>query len=170
MKRTLAIIALLVVPVFGPGMIPAVVVLVCAYTAYTGPRKDIVPMLTGVLLGIELLYGADIGVLSFAYLTSAFFLIVLERFFSLIPWSIQRGWDPLDAFRTFIVTLCLLMVSRVGGIVLGHVLYGYGEFGERLLELFHGADVLPTLIMIGIVMVVLRRINEPFRRQITFGT
>lgn len=170
MKRMLGIIALLCLPVLGSGALLIVVASVSALTAYQGLRAGIVYGMVAVLVGIELLYGIDIGVLSLSYLTAVLVVTLMRRFIALPAWASQRGWRPLDALQAAVLAYALFWMLQAGSIFVEHFVYGYGQTSQRLLMMAGAADMWWALAVIVVVLVILRRIDEPFRQRINFGT
>jgi hypothetical protein len=170
MKRILGICVLLCTPLLGHGALYVVLAFLCARTVYQGLRAGIVYGTVAVLAGIELLYGLDVGVLSLAYLTATLLVTALRRFIALPPWTAQRGWRLLDAFQAVMMAYLFYWMARISGILVGYIVYGYDQPYRRFLLLVHGTDVGWAFLIIVVTLVLLRRIDEPFRRRIIFGT
>lgn len=143
--------------------------LAATLTAYDGIRSSTVYALLTALVCLELVFGYDVGILGLSYLVAVLALMPVQRVIALTPWGVARGWHISDALRTLCVTygLCLLMLlSEVG---IGAVLYGYAHPALRLSIVLVPIDMLWTALGIAATLVVLRRIDEPFRRRISFG-
>lgn len=170
MKRILGICALLGLPLLGPGALLITLALICAFTVYQGLRAGIVYGMLVVLVGIELLYGFDVGVLSLAYLTVVLILTAFRRFITLPAWVSQRGWRLFDGLQAILTAYLLFWMARISGILVGYVVYGYDQPYRRFLLTVHISDAGWALLIIAAALVMFRRIDEPFRRRIIFGT
>lgn len=170
MNRILGIIALFCVPILGPGALLAISVAACVSAAYTGAHIRVIALFFTVLLSIEIFYGFDVGILSIAYLVAILFLTALRRFIALPAWETQRGWRIVDALRTFILAYALFWIMQASGICLGHVLYGYDQTISRLFLMAGSSEMRWALGGIIVVGILLRRMDEPFRHRILFGT
>lgn len=170
MKRVLGIIACMCVPVLGPGALLVMVASVSALTAYHGLRTRSVYTVVAILVGIELVYGFDVGVLSLAYLTAVMVLVALRRFVALPAWAARRGWRLADVLQATVLAYALFWMIQTGGILIEHFIYGYGQTFQRFLMMARASDMRWALAVIVIALVILRRIDEPFRHAIYFGT
>lgn len=161
---------MLLTPIIGPGWVGIIVAAVAVMTAYVGLRGTTVYGMLAVLLGVELIYGLDVGVLSLSYITAVLLLAVVGRVIAISPWTSVGGWLAGDAVRVFVTACGLFAVMTASGVAIGHVLYGYADIGARLSSLFLHQTLPWMPVVIAVMLIVLRRIDEPFRRRIIFGT
>ena len=170
MKRAIGIMCLLILPAFGPGALSLMIAVVSAITAYQGFRANMVYGMVAIFLGVELLYGFDIGTLSLSYLTAALIITVVRRFVTIPAWAARRGWRPLDGVQAVIVAYALFWMVQMGNLLIEHFVYGYGQLSQRFLLMASGSGMQWALVVIVGMLIVLRRIDEPFRHPIHFGT
>lgn len=170
MSRFAIIGLMLMAPLVGPGFLYIVLAIAASLTAYEGPRRNAVYSMFVALLFIELLYGLDVGVLSLSYLVAISLLLLMRRVVVVVPWSASDGWHAFDALRSLGVACGLLAVMVLSGVVVGHFLYGYTDMRIHLQSLFVSQGVAYMPIVMAAMLVILRRIDEPFRRRILFGT
>lgn len=163
------IILILIVPLAGPGSLALVLAAAAAVTAYEGLDAHTVYSLTATIVGVELLYGLDIGVLSLSYVIAVFVFMLLRRVISIPPWIASRGWRPGDALRVLAVACVMYAIMASCGVIVGHTLYGYADVRARLETVFLARNMFWIPIALAAILIVLRRADEPFRRHITFG-
>lgn len=148
---------LLALPLAGPGALFVVLAVIAAVTAYHGPRSNVVYGCTAILLAIELLYGLDLGILSLAYLITAFLVLAFQRVVALTPWRSFDGWRWSDALRTAGGAVGIFIVAA-----------GVSLRGNWLALWPRDAAWIAGAIVVSLV--ILRRRDVPFRRTIRFGT
>lgn len=152
----------------GPGASWLLVVLAAIVLAYDGPTDAAVYGMLALLVGVELIYGIPLGVLSIAYAAAVACFVLAGRFVSLAAWASLDGWRVGDILRTLICGLILFCIMAVVGVAVGAVFYGSGAFMLRLQMLPLPPPVWLVAVGIG-VLVILRRADEPFRRPVIFG-
>jgi hypothetical protein len=118
MWRIISILAILALPLAGPGMPAVVAMIACARTAYIGPRTSVVYDMFGALLGVELIYGIPLGTVSLAYLTAAIALVILQRFLVLSPWPLGGQWHMMDGVRIVCISVGLYGAMWCSGVVI----------------------------------------------------
>ncbi len=116
--RIMSILAVIVLPIAGSGMLTVVIIIACARTAYMGTRASVVYDMFGALLCVELIYGVPLGTISFAYLAAAMILGILQRFLVLPPWPSGERGTVGDAVRVTLIALGLLVLVESIGRVL----------------------------------------------------
>lgn len=167
----IALIALILVsPLAGPGSFVVVLATVAALTAYEGLRPGTVYGILAALFCVELVYGLDVGILSLSYMAAVSVLSLVRRVMTVAPWSSVNGWNASDALRVLLVACGLFVVMASFGVIVGHFLYGYEDVRARLQMMFLTKSMAWTPIVIAVILIILRRIDEPFRRRITFST
>lgn len=164
------IFIMLVAPVAGPGWVVFVLATVAAVTSYRGPHRHTVYGLLAVLFGIELIYGFDVGVLSLSYMLAVLVFVLVQRVITIASWPSVSGWHATDALRAFFVACGLYAVMASGGVTIGHYVYGYTHGATRLQIMFASQNIAWAAIAIALILVILRRADEPFHRRISFGT
>lgn len=143
--------------------------IVAAITVYEGARAPVVYSMLAIVLAVELIYGADIGVSSLGYLGAVALFSLARRFVSIPAWAAQEGWHIVDAFRASLCGVLLYLVNIVLSIVIGNILFGYGNILLRIQGLSDVHEIVIPLILCSGTFVVVRRMAMPFRREILFG-
>ncbi|MEK9209056.1 MAG: hypothetical protein AAB910_03200 [Patescibacteria group bacterium] len=163
------IFLMLIAPVAGPGWAVFVIAAVATVTSYRGLHRHTVYGLLAVLFGIELIYGLDVGVLSLSYLAAVLVLALVRRLIVIPLWISAGGWHASDALRAFSVACGICAVMASGGVMAAHLLYGYPDSVARLQNMFVPQNIAWAAIAVALILVILRRADEPFRRHISFG-
>jgi hypothetical protein len=159
-----------VAPVFGAGAVAFIFVLISSLFAYDGPNRHTVYGVLGVLIGIELLFGMDVGVLSVSYSITVLLFMLAGRFITIPAWSAVSGWDIADAVRALVVAGVFYTCISLCAVIVGTMLYGYTDMALRMRSVIGTPSVWFVASGIVITLIVLRRIDHPFRRRILFGT
>lgn len=170
MSRFMLIGLMLAAPIAGPGALLVVSAIAASLTAYEGLRSGTVYGMLATLFAVEVLYGLDVGVLSLAYMTAVLLLSLVRRVMTVAPWVSADGWHASDALRAFFVACGIFAVMASSGVMVGHFLYGYTDSVARLQSMFVPYNIAWAGIAIALVLIILRRADEPFRRRITFST
>ncbi len=168
-SRVLIVVVMLIAPLAGPGSLAITIVTAGTLTAYEGLHRIMVYGMFAVLFCVELLYGLDVGVLSLSYLAAVLVLALVRRVVTIAPWTASGGWHVSDGLRVLIVACGMYACMTASSIIIGSALYGYDEVLARLRIMFFSQSIAWIPIASGIVLVLLRRIDEPFRRRIVFG-
>ena len=155
-------------PAFGVSIAPAVAT---AFLANDGVRGAIVPWLTILLAGMELVWGIDFGTLSLAFLVTVLVVRAADHRLALTPLVRESTWRIVPVVRAvFIAIMATILMKGLSILVeawvyhrgallalavsayapFGHVLAGIGLVTLIAVVLLHGGDV-------------------PFRRRISFG-
>jgi len=138
--------------------------------AYEGIERGEIIGFFAVLVGTELIYGIDVGILSLAFLYTVIVGSGIRRWFAVQPLAREHGWPPGALARSVIVATALSGVMSFFSISIGVLMYRYGSFAMRLqMTVGRPASWILMLALATLGVLVLRRIDVPFRRQITFG-
>ena len=167
--RALLGTVVIVAGVMVPTGIPLIPALLGAQLAYDGSDRRVLAWTTGFLVMLELFFALDLGVLSLAYLATAAALSVLGRLVSLTPWTASDGWDVQDYLRTVVVA-CIGAAMVTTASTLVETLYGYGILVPRLATHLTAHAVGWLVPLCGLALLVMRRLDMPFKRRIRFGT
>jgi hypothetical protein len=168
MIRLLFIGIVLIIGNVVPGAVLIVPVLMGSLLAYAGTERHVLWWGTLLLLATEAAFGADLGIFSLAFLGVALMLRAVSRFVAFTPWAAQEGWAPTDGIRAM-ATASTLAVLMIGGAVLVGAVYGHGAIGMRLASELAPSRLIVVPPLCVLVLVILRRMDIPFRKPIRFG-
>src|SRR5512135_3392318 len=114
MSRLFLMALVIIAPVFGSGATPFTYAVVASLLAYDGLNRHTVYGLLGVLVGAELLYGMDVGVVSVSYAATILLCMLAGRVITIPVWSAVSGWHIMDAVKSFIVAAVYYAILTVG--------------------------------------------------------
>jgi len=167
--RWLVTACAVVLPPVAPSLAPLTAAVLGARLAYDGPRsRGIVPVAL-LLLGMEVMTGTDIGIVTLPYLAAALLAAAAVRVVSFPALAAADGWDFRAGTRSLLAA-CMLAATITAGAVLVGGLYGYGAVGARLEVVFAPEAVQGMVGACAALLLTLRRIDIPFRRPLTFPT
>lgn len=176
MRRLIRIVLALLLfgtPLIGDRItLPIFAIAVAAVAAHDGLTSRTVSLSVAYLILVELSWGIDFGTLSLAYLTSVLILRSLEDFLSVVPLGRFRDWPPGALIRAGIAAS--VMTWLMTGLSVGIEAVAYSPSGVGVLLAHAFQPILPTLFWTGLascaILILLHRIEMPFRRIILFGT
>lgn len=149
---------------------PMQVLILGVILAYGGADDILIAYWVLLALGVELLYGMDIGLLSLAFALTVSIFLLLGRWISLKPLSRERGWSPSSFLRTLVVSMIALNVILFMSVLVGTIFHGHTSFASRIsLEMGSVSVFSLEIFFTIIVLTLLRWADEPLRRHITFG-
>jgi hypothetical protein len=160
---------LCLVPLLGPGTLVGVISIAAVLISYDGLTRQTVYGVTTALVVSEMIFGADVGVLSGAFLATVLLLQLTGRFVTVPAWALSSGWSVFDGVRALTVAwgtaLCMIAIA----VLIGATVYG-NEHGAMRFTV----SMLPRVLWIaatlsGGILILLRRLDVPFRRRISFG-
>lgn len=154
---------------FGSSNVPWIVAAVVAATMYYQFHSHIVYGAIAFLVVADLIAGSDVGVLPIAYMVVVGCAMAIRHFIAFPDWSVRGGWRAVDIIQSSVVALLLTMMTEVLSVFIGNVMFSYGETAARVAVLFRVVGVAEVLLVCVFVLIILRRIEMPFRRAITFG-
>ena len=157
-------------PLCGSGSVNFMLIIVSAVCAYDGLHGATVYGIMGALIVTELIYGMDVGVISVAYMIAVLLIASLSRIVTIAPTSSELGWHVVAGARSFIIACGFFVTTSILSVLLGGALYGYEDVALRLRGLADPRSIVLAVCGLLLTLVVLRRIDEPFRRRILFGT
>lgn len=136
---------------------------------YWGARTPVVYTIVLLLVGVEVLYGGDVGSVSGAFVVTVAVLALLRRVISIQPWAAREGWGIGDLLRTvalsWVCSLCVVALS----LLVGDMLFGYDRLWIRVQSMWNAPLLRTTFVVCVVSSVMLRRMTVPFRRAILFG-
>lgn len=124
--------------------------------------------LAALLVVGEASFGWDLGMLSLPTLAVAAGIGSASHVFTMAPWAGQEGWRPGDMVRSFVIA-CACAASLVALSVLVGAMYGHSALAARLASLFEPRSIWPIAPLCAVFLIVLRRMDIPFRKPIRFG-
>jgi hypothetical protein len=167
--RVLIFLLAVIVPLLFPISVPVLFVVTGALLAYDGPNRTLVPSVTAVLMSMELIGGWDLGMMSLPWCMAVALWIIAGRVMNISPWSQRDGWNVVDVIVTACSAAVIAGIMTIGSVVVAAEIYGFGMVFGRLISVLS----LPNIGFIAAVslatVIVLRRIDVPFRRTIHFG-
>ncbi len=159
----------LAVPAFGA--YGYTVLVACFAVQYVYESMSALKLITMCVLavGIELLYGYPAGILSIATLATATLYAIASRFILMTPWAPQRGWHLGDAVRACMQACIWYAVFVANSVAVLILVYHDGVFMRSLMTILTtSSGVALATIVVGLI--IMRRIDVPFRPRIQFGT
>lgn len=136
--------------------------------ALDGPRQTF-PILIGLSLCAEIAAGLDIGTLSLPAAIGALAVLGGTRFLMLAPWPTHERWQIASVFRAWLVAFGSgVLLSFVAALV--YATMHDISFAEGVPAVFHAHNLLSILFVSGGALLILRRIDVPFRYHTPFGS
>ena len=167
--RAVGILILCLLPLADAEGMLWLIAAVAAMTVYEGARAPIVYSMLAMILAVELIYGADVGVSSLGYISAVGLYSMARRFISIPAWATQDGWHVADALRASLFGLLFYLVTVIASTVIGNILFAYGNVLLRLQSLVDVHAIVVPFCICSATMIVMRRMAMPFRREILFG-
>lgn len=168
-----AVLALLIMmtPLVDRPMVPVLAAALGTLLAYDGLAARQVGWSLALVAATEAVYGMNLGVLSLAYVLTAFVLAGARRFVAFTPLVRDRDWDPVSVVRAILLGLVLAFVLSAWSLAVMRIFYGHGGLAVRFLAAYAHpvSTVLMTGAVVSVLTLLLHRIDVPFRRPITFG-
>jgi hypothetical protein len=138
-----------------------------AVIAVDGPWRSFVPLLV-LLVAAELVGGLGIGALSLPFAVTVLVIAGGSTFLMLGPWPIAERWHIGPAVRAWCVAVASGILMAVAAAAVSTFLYGYGI--ETVAAVIDSMILVRILIVTAIALMILRRIDMPFRFPVLFGT
>lgn len=171
MARGILALGVFLTPILNSSVSGMVVVISCGVLlAYDGLTTERIMGSFIFLLGMELVWGIDLGTWSLAYLIAALALLLTSRFITFMPRSYHEQW-LWSLFARVVISGFFLSVL-IGFV---SVLISAGYAGEPLsvvvqiwaTHLIHQIPIMIVLVVVAVA--ILQRIDAPFHRRIEFG-
>lgn len=139
---------------------PLIAIMLGVLLAYDGLESRVVFWTFVLLMAAELSWGIGLGIVSLAYLAAALVLRMAQRFVALTPLCRERSWALMPLVRSTLTAVALAGIMVVGSAAVRSGIYRQG-----------GTVPLTALNALGspILIILLYRIDVPFRRRISFG-
>ena len=137
-----------------------------AVIAADGPWRSFLPILVLVLF-TELIGGLGIGALSLPFAVTVLVLAGGGRFLMLGPWPTAERWQIGPAVRAWCVAVASGMLMAVISAFVSTLLHGYGI--EVVASVLNSTIIVRMVAVTVVALVVLRRIDIPFRFPVSFG-
>ncbi|HXK36878.1 MAG TPA: hypothetical protein VJ553_04835 [Candidatus Paceibacterota bacterium] len=139
-----------------------------AITAIDGPWRSFMVLLVFAFV-IELIGGLGIGARSLPFAITALLIAGGGRFLTLGPWANADRWSPAPAIRTWCVaSIAGIMMSSVAGLFV--VLFNGYSIRSVSAAIVDPRIAVAIAIVAGVALVLLRRIDVPFRTRTPFGS
>jgi hypothetical protein len=160
-------------PIIGDRIgLPLFAVSMGALLAYDGvtARSLTWPLL--MLIGVECVWGIDLGTLSLAYATTLLCLAFAESVVAFVPFSRVTDWAPLMIIRGGITAAILAWLMSFFSVLIQAWVYGHGSLGILISAAYRPwASHLALIALLSAgALIVLHRIRIPFRRRVVFNT
>lgn len=168
MRIFLAVLAFSI-PIFIPGLLPLIPIMVCSVLVYDGFSSIFFWRVFLLALLFELMWGIPLGSYMIAFTITALLYRVLQKSIAITPWAAADGWSMSDFAKHILIGTILSwgMTSMI--LLVPIVWYAYGNLALRFTLLTHTAFWWYTPLYIGVLLILLRRIQMPFRRRLEFG-
>jgi hypothetical protein len=147
-----------------------VIIAVASALAYEGHGRLFFPRSLSFIVLIELFWAFDLGVISLPYTVAAASMTLTERFISISPLSHQEGWRLIDILRSWIFAVAISWMVILGSSVVESIFYRRGIIFERAAASLSAGYLWIVPLGCVVALVILRRIDVPFRRHITFNS
>jgi hypothetical protein len=141
-----------------------------ALLAYEGITRPVIRWSLVLLTACELFYGMGVGILSLPFMASVILLATVGRWASITPLMRETGWSPIVLVRAALNGLILAFVMGAVQALMQSAMLGGSLLRERILaNMGTAASIGGAYIIIFCLLVILHRIDVPFRRQIMYG-
>lgn len=159
-------------PLFGDRIgLPLFAISMGALLAYDGVSSRSLTWPLILLIGVECVWGIDLGVLSLAYVATVLCLALAESVVAFVPYSRATDWSPVMMLRGWIAATFLSWLMSFFSILIHAWIYHQGSVGALTSATYYPwmSRLLTVALVSGGVLVILHRIRIPFRRRVVFN-
>jgi hypothetical protein len=140
-----------------------------AFLAYDGAEPQTALTVVGALAVAELFFGVSLGVLSLGAVIAVVLVRVASRLATGVPLARHEGWPPAAFSVAVAFGTCAAVAMLVSGVAIAAVGYGAGFFALRVRMVTAQYPWWALPLAVAATLLVLRRVDTAFRKQIRFG-
>jgi hypothetical protein len=146
-----------------------IVILAACCLAFYGTSRSLVIGWVGILIILEGITGHDVGVFALPFLIASILWLLSQSVIMLPPWHGSDSWRLIEGIRTVCIAVATALMMVMGATAVESFIYGYGFFVLRLTTVLRMIVWWQLVGGCAALLLLLKRLEVPWRRAIHFG-